>query len=101
MSRRRSPRHAVLRLTTAQAVRSTVHRYPDQAPVLAVDCGAVTVLLTPDGPVTPDDLAFARQLVRESARYARAVEKRLRHLTAEIPTDDTRPIKAVPNSTAA
>lgn len=101
MSRRRTPRHSVIRLTTAQAARSTVHRYSDHTPVLAVDCGAVTVLLTPDEAVTPDDLAFARQLARESARYARAVEKRLRRLTAEIPTDDTRPIKAVPNSTAA
>lgn len=101
MSRRRSSRHAVLRLTTAQAVRSTVHRYPDQAPVLAVDCGAVTVLLTPDGPVTPDDLAFARQLARESARYARAVAARLRTRTAATVTDVTCPIKAVSDSAAA
>ncbi|MEU4228917.1 hypothetical protein AB0F17_31875 [Nonomuraea sp. NPDC026600] len=76
MTRRRTPRRSVIRLTTAHHATATHHRYPYRSPVLALDCGATTVLLTCDGPVTAADLAFAHQLARETARYARSVERR-------------------------
>ncbi|WP_219460223.1 hypothetical protein [Nonomuraea rhizosphaerae] len=76
MTRRWTPRRSVIRLTTARNATATHHRYPYRSPVLALDCGATTVLLTCDGPVTSGDLAFAHQLAREAARYARSVESR-------------------------
>lgn len=75
MTRRRTPRRSVIRLTTAQDAHATHH--PFQTPVLALDCGATTVLLTSDGPVTAADLAFAHQLAREGARFAYSIESRL------------------------
>ncbi|MFG1690330.1 hypothetical protein ACGFNP_60010 [Nonomuraea sp. NPDC049269] len=76
MTRRWTPRRSVIRLTTARNATATHHRYPYRSPVLALDCGATTVVLTSDGPVTAADLAFAHQLAREAARYARSVETR-------------------------
>ncbi|MFI9556025.1 hypothetical protein [Nonomuraea endophytica] len=78
MTRRRTPRRSVIRLTTGQDAHATHHPYPFQTPVLALDCGATTVLLTSDGPVTAADLAFAHQLAREAVRFARSIESRLR-----------------------
>lgn len=77
MSRRRTPRTNVIRLTTGQAARATHHRYPHRMPVLVLEFGACSVLLTPADEVTVVDLAFARQLAHEADRYARAIERRL------------------------
>ncbi|MFE0154164.1 hypothetical protein ACFWY5_43970 [Nonomuraea sp. NPDC059007] len=81
MTRRRTPRRRVIRLTTGQEARATCHPYPYRSPVLALDCGATTVLLTSDGKPTLEDLAFARQLVAAATRYALAIES---HSTKEI-----------------
>lgn len=83
MTRRRTPRRSVIRLTTGQDAHATHHPYPFRSPVLALDCGATTVLLTSDGPVTLADLAFARRLAREAARFARSVETRF-YGTSEV-----------------
>ncbi|MEU0571560.1 hypothetical protein ABZ297_40040 [Nonomuraea sp. NPDC005983] len=45
--------------------------------MLALDFGAACVLVTTQGPITADDLTFARQLAHEAARYARSVERSL------------------------
>ncbi|MEV4891514.1 hypothetical protein AB0K48_19235 [Nonomuraea sp. NPDC055795] len=74
MTRRRTPRRSVIRLTTGQEARATCHPYPYRAPVLALDCGGTTVLLTSDGKPTTEDLIFARQLKAAATRYAHAVE---------------------------
>ncbi|MFI6537379.1 hypothetical protein ACIBHY_33350 [Nonomuraea sp. NPDC050547] len=83
MTRRRTPRRSVIRLTTGQEARATCHPYPYRSPVLALDCGATTVLLTSDGAPTAADLAFARQLAAAATRYALAIESRI-HSTKEI-----------------
>lgn len=77
MTRRRTPRRAVIRLVTGQAARATHHPFPHRTPVLALEFGACSVLVTPPDEVTVDDLAFARQLAHEASRYARAIERRL------------------------
>ncbi|MEQ4721665.1 hypothetical protein [Nonomuraea sp. B19D2] len=77
MTRRRNPRTSVIRLTTGRTARTLFHPYGHREPVLALDFGAACVLVTTHGPVTLEDLAFARQLAREAARYARSVERSL------------------------
>ncbi|MFI9843963.1 hypothetical protein ACIHFD_43495 [Nonomuraea sp. NPDC051941] len=80
MTRRRTPRTSVIRLTTGRTARTLLHPYGHREPVLALDFGAACVLVTTAGPVTADDLAFARQLARETARYVRWVERSFRAL---------------------
>ncbi|MER7500407.1 hypothetical protein AB0L05_16035 [Nonomuraea pusilla] len=75
MTRRRTPRSSVIRLTTGHAARTLTHPYAHRAPVLALDFGATSVLVTTAGPVTAADLAFARQLAREATRFARSLER--------------------------
>ncbi|MBT2233394.1 hypothetical protein [Nonomuraea sp. NEAU-A123] len=75
MTRRRTPRSSVIRLTTGHAARTLNHPYARREPVLALDFGATSVLVTTGGPVTADDLEFARQLAREASRFARSLER--------------------------
>ncbi|MEV0169033.1 hypothetical protein [Nonomuraea fuscirosea] len=75
MTRRRSPRNSVIRLTTGNAARTLNYPFTRREPVLALDFGATSVLVTTSGPVTADDLEFARQLAREAHRFARSVER--------------------------
>ncbi|MEV6033520.1 hypothetical protein AB0L65_20365 [Nonomuraea sp. NPDC052116] len=80
MTRRRTPRTSVIRLTTGRTARTLLHPYGHREPVLALDFGAACVLVTTTGPVTADDLTFARQLAHEATRYARSVERSFRAL---------------------
>jgi hypothetical protein len=73
MTRRRTPRSSVIRLTTGHAARTLRHPYRGE-PVLVLDFGATTVMVTTAGPVTGQDVEFARQLAREAARFARSLE---------------------------
>ncbi|MGW3353680.1 hypothetical protein ACWDA3_61335 [Nonomuraea rubra] len=75
MTRRRTPRNNVIRLTTGHAARTLNHPFVRREPVLALDFGATSVLVTASGPVTEDDLEFARQLAREAYRFARSMER--------------------------
>ena len=75
MTRRRTPRHNVIRLTTGHAARTLNHPFARCEPVLALDFGATSVLVTTSGPVTVEDLEFARQLAREAHRFARSLER--------------------------
>jgi hypothetical protein len=76
MTRRRTPRTSALRLTTGRSARTFRHPYGLHAPMLALDFGALSVLITAADPVTVDDLRFARQLARESALLVLALERR-------------------------
>ncbi|MEV0594984.1 hypothetical protein [Nonomuraea cavernae] len=75
MTRRRTPRTSVIRLTTGNAARTLSHPFARREPVLALDFGATSVLVTTNGPVTVADLEFARQLAREAHRFARSMER--------------------------
>jgi hypothetical protein len=68
---------SVIRLTTGHAARTLNHPYARREPVLALDFGATSVLVTTRGPATVEDLEFARQLAREAYRFARSVERSL------------------------
>ncbi|MFI7440347.1 hypothetical protein [Nonomuraea indica] len=74
MTRRRTPRRSVIRLTTGHTARTLRHPYGPE-PVLVLDFGATSVLLTTTGPVTGEDVEFARQFAREAARFARLLER--------------------------
>ncbi|MET8865590.1 hypothetical protein ABZW11_21850 [Nonomuraea sp. NPDC004580] len=75
MTRRRTPRNSVIRLTTGHAAHTLNHPFPRRQPVLALDFGATSVLVTTHGAVTKEDLEFARQLAREASRFARSLER--------------------------
>jgi hypothetical protein len=75
MTRRRTPRNSVIRLTTGHAARTLNHPFPRRQPVLALDFGATSVLVTTNGAVTKEDLEFARQLAREAQRFVRSLER--------------------------
>ncbi|MEV4222412.1 hypothetical protein [Nonomuraea sp. NPDC049725] len=62
-------------MTTGHAARTLNHPFPRRQPVLALDFGATSVLVTTDGPVTAEDLEFARQLAREAHRFVRSLER--------------------------
>ncbi|MET7462440.1 hypothetical protein [Nonomuraea sp. NPDC005501] len=74
MTRRRTPRCSVIRLTTGHTARTLRHPYGPE-PVLALDFGATSVLVTTTGPVTDEDVEFARQLAHEATRFARLLER--------------------------
>ncbi|MFF0864116.1 hypothetical protein ACFYUV_20315 [Nonomuraea sp. NPDC003560] len=75
MTRRRTPRNSVIRLTTGHAARTLNHPFTRREPVLALDFGATSVLVTTSGPVTVEDLQFARQLAHAANRFARSIER--------------------------
>ncbi|MFI6811941.1 hypothetical protein ACIBG7_06015 [Nonomuraea sp. NPDC050328] len=79
MSRRRTPRTNALRFVTGRSARTLSHPYALHPPVLGLDFGAVSVLITTDSVITTADLCFARQLARQAALYVLALE---RHLSA-------------------
>ncbi|MEV4064027.1 hypothetical protein [Nonomuraea dietziae] len=76
MTRRRTPRTSVIRLTTGQAARTLRHPYSLHPPILALDFGATSVLITMAEPVTVDDLKFARQLACEASHFVLTLERR-------------------------
>ncbi|MFD2356031.1 hypothetical protein ACFSTC_52350 [Nonomuraea ferruginea] len=65
----------MIRLTTGNAARTLNHPFARREPVLALDFGATSVLVTTSGPVTVKDLEFAHQLAREAQRFARSLER--------------------------
>src|SRR5690606_27661256 len=56
MARRKARPTSVISFTTGRDARATNQPYPHRAPVLPLDCGATSVLVTtsPPGPVTAD-----------------------------------------------
>ena len=78
MARRKARPTSVISFTTGREARATNHPYPHRAPVLLLDFGATSVLVTtsPHGPVTADDVTFARQLARAARDFAHSVERR-------------------------
>ncbi|SFK30831.1 hypothetical protein SAMN05216275_12211 [Streptosporangium canum] len=77
MTRRRNHRVSIINLNTGRGARATSHPYPTRTPVLALDFGAVSVLVTTSAGdlVTAADVDFARQLAREADQFARSVER--------------------------
>jgi hypothetical protein len=77
MARRRTHRISTITLNTGRGARATNHPYPARTPVLALDFGALSVLVTTSAgdQVTVSDVAFARQLAREADQFARSVER--------------------------
>ncbi|MEV0236099.1 hypothetical protein [Nonomuraea sp. NPDC050786] len=82
MTRRRTPRRSVIRLTTGHTARTLRHSYGPEL-VLALDFGATSVLITTTALVTDEDLEFARQLAREATRYAWSMERAF-HSTTDL-----------------
>ncbi|GAT69014.1 hypothetical protein PS9374_04679 [Planomonospora sphaerica] len=77
MTRRRTHRTSVISLNTGCGAQATNHPYPARTPVLALDFGALSVLVTTSAGdlVTASDVEFARQLAREAQAFARSVER--------------------------
>ncbi|MFI6180608.1 hypothetical protein ACIA8R_34095 [Nonomuraea sp. NPDC051191] len=75
MTRRRTPRNSMIRLTTGHAARTLNHPFARREPVLALDFGATSVLVTTNGPATAEDLQFARQLAHAANRFAHSIER--------------------------
>lgn len=77
MARRRTHRISTITLNTGRGARATNHPYPARTPVLALDFGALSVLVTTSAAdlVTASDVEFARQLAAEAHRFARSVER--------------------------
>ncbi|WP_406319005.1 hypothetical protein OHA77_16885 [Streptosporangium sp. NBC_01639] len=77
MTRRRNHRVSIINLNTGRGARATSYPYPTRTPVLALDFGAVSVLVTTSAGdlVTGADVEFARQLAHEAHAFARLVER--------------------------
>ncbi|MEV6865731.1 hypothetical protein AB0M44_32640 [Streptosporangium subroseum] len=77
MARRRTHRISTISLNTGRGARATNHPYPSRTPVLALDFGALSVLVTTTAGdlVTASDVEFARQLAYEADQFARSVER--------------------------
>ncbi|MBG0826987.1 hypothetical protein HS041_04280 [Planomonospora sp. ID67723] len=84
MTRRRNHRVSIINLNTGRGARATSHPYPARTPVLALDFGAVSVLVTTSASdqVSAADVEFARQLAREAHAFARSVERSFHRMTA-------------------
>ncbi|GAA3134503.1 hypothetical protein [Streptosporangium carneum] len=77
MARRRTHRISTITLNTGRGARATNHPYPARTPILALDFGALSVLVTTSAGdlVTASDVDFARELASEAHRFARSVER--------------------------
>ncbi|MEU3163789.1 hypothetical protein [Streptosporangium sp. NPDC006930] len=78
MTRRRTHRISTITLNTGRGARATNHPYLARPPVLALDFGAVSLLVTTSAGdlVTASDVEFARQLAHEADQFARSVESK-------------------------
>ncbi|GGQ25158.1 hypothetical protein [Streptosporangium pseudovulgare] len=85
MKRRKAHRIAAITLNAGSGAQVTHHLYPSRTPVLALDFGALSVLVTTSAGdrVTASDVEFARQLAREADQFARAVERSFHTLTGK------------------
>lgn len=77
MSRRRSRATSIINLNTGHGAKAGNHPYPTRTPVLVLDFGATSVLVTTTASdqVTASDVDFARQLAREAHAFAVSVER--------------------------
>jgi hypothetical protein len=91
MSRRKGRPSSVLSLNTGCGARATHHNYPVRTPVLALDFGAMSVLVTTSGSdqVTAGDVEFARQLAHEASLFARSVAHKYRTTACGQPNGQT------------
>ncbi|MFC7384732.1 hypothetical protein [Sphaerisporangium rhizosphaerae] len=77
MARRRTARISTIMLNTGSGARAINHPYPARTPVLSLDFGALSVLVTTStgDEVTASDLEFARQLAHQAHQFATSVER--------------------------
>lgn len=77
MSTRRKRPTSVINLNTASGARAENRPYPARTPVLMLDFGATSVLVTTStaNRVTAADVEFARQFAEQAADFARSVER--------------------------
>ncbi|GII84161.1 hypothetical protein Ssi03_21510 [Sphaerisporangium siamense] len=77
MARRRTARISTITLNTGSGAQAINHPYPARTPVLALDFGALSVLVTTStgDEVTASDLEFARQLAHQAHQFATSVER--------------------------
>ncbi|MET9342675.1 hypothetical protein [Nonomuraea sp. NPDC003804] len=79
---------SVITLKTSGPSSAKSHPYPRRTPVLALDFDAISVLVTTScsNKVTPADVTFARELAKEAAAFAAAVERMFRSLPTPMET---------------
>jgi hypothetical protein len=84
MSRRKIRPSSVLSLNTGSGAHATHYSYPVRTPVLALDFGAMSVLVTTSASdhVTADDVEFARELAQQARLFARSVADKFHAATA-------------------
>ncbi|GAA2208431.1 hypothetical protein GCM10009850_038890 [Nonomuraea monospora] len=77
MSNRNKRPTSVINLNTSAGARAENRPYRLRTPVLLLDFGTTSVLVTTSAPtrVTADDVEFARQLAEQAARFATSVER--------------------------
>jgi hypothetical protein len=78
MSRHRRTRPtSIINLNTGNGAKAGNHPYPLRTPVLMLDFGATSVLVTTSANdhVTASDVDFARQLASEAHDFAASVER--------------------------
>ncbi|GAA2876030.1 hypothetical protein GCM10010517_37090 [Streptosporangium fragile] len=82
MRRRTARPTSVISLNTGDGATAENIAYPARTPVLALDFGATSVLVTTSAAdrVTAADVEFARLLAHEAGAFARSVERRFRGL---------------------
>ncbi|MGW0192084.1 hypothetical protein [Nonomuraea sp. NPDC003201] len=75
---------SVINLNTSAGARAENRPYRLRTPVLMMDFGATSVLVTTSTPnrITAADVEFARQLAEQSANFALSVERMFRGLPA-------------------
>ncbi|MER6825657.1 hypothetical protein ABT352_06690 [Streptosporangium sp. NPDC000563] len=78
MTRRRTHRISTITLNTGRGARAIKHPYPARTPVLALDFGAVSLLVTISAGdlVTASEVEFARQFAHEADQFARSAESK-------------------------
>lgn len=73
---------SIINVNTAAGARAKHFRYRARTPILALDFGTTSVLVTTSTAdrITAADVDFARQLAKQSANFALAVERMFRGL---------------------
>jgi hypothetical protein len=77
MTRRRTRRISTITLNIGSGAHATNYPDPARTPVLALDFGALSILVTTStgDEVTAADLEFARQLANQAHQFATSVER--------------------------
>lgn len=80
---------SVITLKSSGPSSAKSHPYPRRTPILALDFDAISVLVTTShsNQITPADVTFTRELAKEAAAFAVAVERMFRtpHTPKETP----------------